>query len=314
MPMTPEVKSWADGLIASGVPAGEVNALVASLEANDKGQEYIRSSQLRQEDYNRQLDKSRKELESKARMVTDKEAELADLQERLTSWKSNADASLSTKAKQIEKLETERTRVLARLNSLRETYAIAEDDLKDLMEAPVVTDKVDNNKPPVGDYLTMEGFQKEATKFAQVYPLLSVELDDLRDEHKELFGNKRPDMKSLMDKAYASGGKKTIRQIWEEEYKVADRRQELAQKAFDDKVNSEVETRLTKRMSEMSLPGGGSTTRKGEGSPVFSLKKTAAPERSEKTQTETSYNRPMDTVMKAVTAHREGKYKDARVV
>lgn len=288
--------------------------MITSLEANEKGQEYIHGSQLRQEDYNRRLDQARKEVDTKATLVAEKEQELASLQQRLVEWKTNADTSLTTKSRQIEKLETERAKVLTRLNSLRETYAIAEDDLKDLIETPADTTSKKDDRPPAGDYLTMEKFNKEAEAFARIYPKLSAELDDIRDEHRELFNKRLTNAQELLDKAYAAGGKKTIRQIWEEENKVTERRQQLSEEAFNQRVEKEVEARYTKRLSEVSLPGGGNSASRKEHSPVFDIKKTVVKPEGDQTPAPERYNRPQETVMKAVQAHREGKYKDARVV
>jgi hypothetical protein len=71
-------------------------------------------------------------------------------------------------------------------------------------------------------------------------------------EHHALFGTFPTDMEDMRKAAVASRGQKNIRQIWEEKYKVADKRKELAaaeQKKHDDKIAADTEARIRSEYS-----------------------------------------------------------------
>lgn len=71
-------------------------------------------------------------------------------------------------------------------------------------------------------------------------------------EHHALFGSFPTDIEDMRKAAVASRGQKNIRQVWEEKYKVADKRSEIAaakQKAHDDAIRAETRSAVTQELA-----------------------------------------------------------------
>ncbi len=80
---------------------------------------------------------------------------------------------------------------------------------------------------------------------------------DLVDEHRELFGSKSFNKTAFLNKALEISRKnpnKKLREIWEDEFKVADKRKELQDKDVEARIATAVQERETKIRSELQLP------------------------------------------------------------
>lgn len=311
MPVVAEVETMLSDL-SKFMPADQIASLRTQLDSNTQAQDYFKGGLLRQSDYSKQADKLRKDQELRETEIAKKESEAVDLRIALEEWKSKADVSMVAKDRKMEQLESKLAKVNSRIGSLKDTYAIADEDLKDLFEGEVVNtekklDAANHN------YITKEDFQNEATTFAKIFPKLSLELDDIRDEHKDLYGKRlsKVEAETILDKAYASGGRISVRSAWEEQFKVSDRRTEISKKDEDDRVNRRVDEQLKIKMSELNISGGGNRDDARQGSPVFKIKRDEQTEGSKQYRDQSSYVRPDSTVSKAVSAYREGKYKNA---
>lgn len=313
MALNPEVQQWADGLIASGIPADTVKTLITSMEGSEKAQEYIRGNQLRQSDYSSKMNAAQKDLEKRAQDIATKESEVQTLQQRLIEWKRDADALTTNKSRKIEELETKLTKMTTRLGSLKEAYQIAEEDLADLTDvsppAAVVTRGGGGAPPDTPSYLTREDFNREAASLLREFPKLSAEIDDIRDDHKELFGKRLPREKAfeLLQRSMDSNGKLSARAAWEQEFKVGDRRTEIAEaerKEWERKIREDERTKVLSEAPPTSGPAG----HRGEGSPVFKLQRQAPPAPDQRSAADI-YNQPGAAVQRAVEAYRAGKYR-----
>jgi hypothetical protein len=94
--------------------------------------------------------------------------------------------------------------------------------------------------------------REEADRFARDLPLVTAELHELAEEHRELFGKPLRGSKELIQKAMKAG--KTMRAVWEEENKVAERRQQIDKDQRKAEIDAAVQERETKIRSELQLP------------------------------------------------------------
>ncbi len=306
MPVVTEVRGWLDDLAKTGLSVEQIKTLEETLGANEKSQQYIKESQLRQSDYSSKFEKHNKELADKAAEIAAATDKLENDRVALVEWKLSADTNIVTKQREIEKLTTRIAKASSRIASLKESYAIADEDVKDLFEEGPVAIKVETKVDGNGSYVSREDFNKEAQTLVRTFPRLSLELDDIRDEHREIFGKRLPkdQAEAILEKAYNSGGKLSVRNVWEAECKVGDRRNEIQEAKITKRVKTEAEALYTKRMSEASLPGG----RKPDGrtgSPVFNITRDTKTSTTHGPSASETYNQPGKTVQKAVQAYRE---------
>lgn len=92
-------------------------------------------------------------------------------------------------------------------------------------------------------FVSSEDFQSAFDRTGEAIAMAQT----LFAEHHALFGSFPTDMEDMRKQAVASRGQKNIRQVWEEKYKVADKRAEIEaqkQKAHDDKIAAETEARI----------------------------------------------------------------------
>jgi hypothetical protein len=71
---------------------------------------------------------------------------------------------------------------------------------------------------------------------------------------------------------------KPIKEVWEEEFKVADRQKQIQEQEIQQRIDAEVNARMTKFMSEHNLPVQPSQT---AGSPILAEFKPPAQDRSQ---------------------------------
>lgn len=79
-----------------------------------------------------------------------------------------------------------------------------------------------------------------------------ADMQELAAEHFELFGRPLTGIEAMRKMVVASRGQKTLRTVWEEQHKVADKRNEIAakkQQEHDDKIRQETEARIRQEYS-----------------------------------------------------------------
>ncbi len=222
-----ELKQFVDGL--KGLTPDQ-RAVFDAVLATPDNLKYVKDGVLQKADYSRSMN----ELQEQETAIAEKEAAMLAHQEELTTWRAGAEQTLQTAV-------TERNQLQQRLRELSGT-------------APVKpADATKTNEPPPIDtrYVKAEDFTKAVSDVMQ-FPLVSAELIDLNAEHQELFGKRLPNTKKLVEDAIKE--KRSIRDQWANQYKVEDRRTEVAKKAHDDEINAVRLEERTKVLSEHSLP------------------------------------------------------------
>lgn len=233
MPKAKEaVEQWLDGLKAQGKLDDEkLEAIKSAL--TPEAEEFIGGSVLRQEDYSRL-----------AAQVKQKEREVEQYQASLSEWKTDAEGQFLAMQRAKAAAEAE----VARLRTLATAYEIPETEVGKVVttvETPI--EKKDEPKVDMSEYIKAQDAQQAMIDALKVQNKLIA----LAARHQTLFGKPLED-EELIDRAIQN--KRTIEQEWEETYKVADKRQELAtaaQEAHDQRVREEERAKV---LSELKLP------------------------------------------------------------
>lgn len=89
MPINELVKSWADDLAAQGVDRTTLDALLKELESKETAAEFIKGSQLRQQDYDRNLNRLKDEHKQKLDTIQQQQK---TLQETIDAWNTSKNA------------------------------------------------------------------------------------------------------------------------------------------------------------------------------------------------------------------------------
>ncbi len=103
-----------------------------------------------------------------------------------------------------------------------------------------------------GNYLTKEDLQKTLEEKDNYYLGALGLVNDITREHFNLFGS-FPDTKKLIE--LSARTRKPLEEVWQNEYKVADKRKELEDAAVNKRIEEEVSKRLTSRQSEEAIKG-----------------------------------------------------------
>lgn len=238
MPKAKEaLASWLEGLEKQGkLEAQALDAIKSALSADTlpaEAVEYIGGSVLRQEDYSRAIQ------EAKA-----KEAEASAYQLELANWKGTAEVEYFEMQRKLSEAEQEAAALRATAREYVPEAELDKLERKTIVREPdkTVTSQVDTSK-----FITQEDAQKAMMDALRVQNHLLA----LSARHQTLFGKPLED-EDLIDRAIKAG--RNVEQEWEETYKVADKRAELAkaeQEAHDTRVREEERARV---LSELKLP------------------------------------------------------------
>lgn len=103
---------------------------------------------------------------------------------------------------------------------------------------------------PDSRYVSAEVFARETNNI----PAMLGRLTKMSNEHFSLFGSPLLDVDTLITEAQDSKGKKNVLQIWEEKYKVKEKRAEITAKATADHDRQVGEEAIRKYASEHGQP------------------------------------------------------------
>lgn len=253
MAISTETQAWLDDLEKTGAVSAEGLAALKVAAGNDKVNEYIKGSVLRQSDYSKnmgELKKAQDDFSKFQQELATKEAAVTKYQQELGVWKEGADKNYQKALEAREAADKKVTAAMGRLNRVAATYGLPPEELEGLES--VVPDV---KTPVTAQAFDSEAFKREIYKEIGSKVTQAGQLDalilDISEQHKELFGTRLPDPSGLINDALASGKKLT--DFYREKYKVADKEREIAETAFNARVNAEVETRTAKILSEANL-------------------------------------------------------------
>ncbi|HXP82581.1 MAG TPA: hypothetical protein VN976_21965 [Verrucomicrobiae bacterium] len=303
-----ELQEWVKGLDISP----EDQRVVLEKLGGEKVIVKVGSSIMAQRDYSRGMDELKAE---KTRLETDFQRKVAE-EERVSQeymgslgkWKTDKEKVLNDAVLAREQAEQRVTAIQGKIKELAPTYAIPESELSSLL-APVTAPAAPRRddpprEPDTGKFVSKEDFNNTVMNYAKLPAIIFA----LGQEHLQLFGPNAPppDFVALMEQAPKN--KLSLRQQWEQTFKVPERRTEIAKTAHDKEI-LEAEKRGGERVrSEMLAenPAAGVTIRReGQpGSPVLEISRKHV--KDGKPNTEPS---PMRGVEAAIAAINQGTYK-----
>ena len=301
-----------DAAKAANLTPEQLKPLEDLFGANEGFKKYAGDSFLRQSDYSRKQNELADKINSKEEEITRYEAKLADWEKLTKAEYEKAVHSRDTAQRNYEKLQQQFREVTQKLKAGYDEYGVPlpagvklDPDLPQL-DSPAAAPPNPNLPPPQTPKWVQ---QEEYTKFANAAIATPFELQDVAAEHYSLYGKPLGNTRDLLDKVAQSKGRLNLRSAWEETYEVPQRRQQLADEQFNQKVNSEVDKRYQQKISEALTP---SPAREGHHSAVL-RQKLRLPDGTEKpspqpVSAEQSKD-PKRGVMAAVQAHMAGTYR-----
>lgn len=238
------LNQWLDDLGISGDQRKPFEEMFGKEEVKKK----LESQFLMHSDYTKkttELAGKQKELEAQ---IQQRMEALDSDYKGIVEWKSKADGIVKQRDAELQRLTQELQSTKEAMSKISTEYGI--DPSQYVQGQPTVPVKT-FDESILGNYVKADDFQK-AVSDAMQFPQVAAELMDLNSEHYELFGKRLPSNRKLVEAAIS--GKKSIRDVWANEYKVEDRRAEMAKKAHDEeleRVRQETEARVR---SELKLP------------------------------------------------------------
>lgn len=239
------LQDWLKGLDLSE----EERRTLEPVLAKEPVQKKLREQVLMRSDYSKHMDQLAQEKKSLEEQIQQKLAEADQYAQGLASWKGNADKQLAESQAAAQKLQAELEATKAAMSKVQSDYGIDPNQYVTPASTSVPTKAFDESI--LGSYVKADDFQK-AVNDAMQFPQIAAELMDLNAEHMELYGKRLPNNRKLVEQAISN--KRSIRDTWAEQYKVDERRAEVAKKLHDEeieKVKADTEARIR---SELKIP------------------------------------------------------------
>lgn len=206
-------------------------------------------------------------------LATQVEARIAPLRTQLEDKQRQVDAEFETLAtvragdsdrfdaaqKRIEKLESESAVLRSRIQKVATDAGITDVDqyLKDLSPDP----HKEPEKTPTGDPMDSTKLMQAVGRQTWNAFEQSALLQDIADEHKELFGkplSRAELVTALQETARRTNNPNlTLHEVWESKFGVAARREELRETAVQARIADEVKKAETRVRDELALKTGG---------------------------------------------------------
>jgi hypothetical protein len=275
-----DIQAWLKELNTDNVLSAEELTALQGAVSKPAVLKKIEEGTLRQSDYSRKMGE-----------LQQKERETVALQTSLKEWKATADKQIEASNLTAKQKEQRLAQIEASVKAKASEYGldIAEIIPPESTPAPVVPQNQDPQSPR---FLAREDWEKAQAEMARNYPLLPAALHDLSVKHRKTFGTDLEDTTSLVRKAMES--QKPLAQVWEEEFKVADKLKEIQEADVNRRIAEAVAAKENQLRSELQLPA----PRPEAGhSPVLTVIK---PQEQQK---------PGGGVAAAVAAFNEGKYR-----
>lgn len=243
-----DFEGWLKELAAEGaLKDEELGQLKTALGGNEKVLKRLEEGQLRQADYSRAMN-----------ALTEKERATLDLQQQLVAWRDEALEKINAANLTAREEREARAVIEAKLKHAAQVHGI---DLASLGVEAGATPKPNaagNNAGATGTagatpaYVTEDEWKKEVGAMRATFPMLPALLHDLSVEHQALFGKPLANAGALVQQALEKG--RSLREVWEAENKVVERRAEIKEQEIQARVDAAVQAHDAKVRSELNLP------------------------------------------------------------
>lgn len=310
--MPVDLSQWIKGL---GLPETEQKTVLEAIgKGGDAALKYIEGNQLRQDEFSRKLDDVKKKEEDLAKAITEENK----FHTELAGWKKGSEKRLADAVAAREAAERRLQTARDKAKEIATEHDIPAETLEALFEGVAATPN--NNEPPARREpentdpdlapVTVGAFRAEARAYARFAALIP----SLEREHYRLFGENAaaPDWEKMIEETVAARGAKTIKQVYEETFKVSEKREEIRNKEIDTRIATARQEAADAERAKILAdnPSLGVTTRGNErqGSPVLehARKQAVAAAAAGGTARPATAVSP---VAAAVEAFNQGKYK-----
>lgn len=308
MPIAAEVQSWIDEMKKSGFTDEELKPFLTKVEQNEAAQNALKGSVTATADYHRHMQELKKLKEQEQTELKKTEAWAA----KLAEWEGQKNSEYRGALLKQADAEAKLQQVRQRIDALKTSGYINEDDFKDVFDSATISGAGGNPpvKPPEhkaedDKYLT----KQEAAAQALYAPKIAARLNKLNRQHEDLFKgtDKQFDGEALIDYATSNGLK--LDDAWQQMYEVSKRRDEVREADITRRIEEARREERTKVLSEHMVNGETFKGREFEGAPVLSLNKpnTPAAEGTPQPTAKQTYEMPMQKAQRAVQKWAEQK-------
>lgn len=303
MALSTETQAWLEGLKKEGNLTDDAfTQLKQSLETNANADNYVKGSQLRQNEFSSKMasiQTAQKAVDDATAALAQKEAQVTKYQADLGTWKKGADANFSKAITEREAALNKANAALARLKSLAVANGLSEEEvLKDLDVTP--TNVPGAPKPgeapfDTSQFVTRQNIQDTVRESA----LIDATIYDLSVEYMELTGKPLKGASELVKEAIAAG--KPLGDYVATKFDFPKLRAAQGEQSIQARIDAAVKARETEILSNTSLPGGNLQGRDDlHGSPILEKAATGG----FKTDSESGGG-----VSAAVAAFQQGKFR-----
>jgi hypothetical protein len=294
-----------------GLPADKAKMVLDSIGADEGARNKFGEHVLRQQDYSSKMDALKTEQQRLETEYKSKVAQEEAFHASVATWKTEAEKKTEeaiTKARR--EAEDRLANASAKIRTLATNHGIPEDEIKDLLVAPANPNPNPQPRDPeTGKFMTTEQYLRDADFYARLPGIMSSK----EREYYRLYGTDAPDINwdKVIDASKTN--KKPLGVMFDETYKLAEKRQEIeAKKHADDIAAAEKrgeEAALSKLLAEHPEMTGRVVNRERPGSPILERAREHAklPDAPKP-----SPNASRDAVSAAVQAFQDGKYKSGQ--
>lgn len=258
-----DFKAWIDDAVKNaGVDAATATSL-QGIFANEGLRKFAGDSFLRQSDYSRKQNELKTEKDRLLAEIGEKESNIVSFERRLNDWQgeqttkfTKTEADLEKATRNLEKLKTQFTTVTGKLKSGYDEYGLTvPDGLKlepEIDDSPIVVNS--SVTKPQEQNVDTSNFvdRKDFLSVSNTAISLPFELNDISARHVELFGKPLANSAALRTRAMKE--KRSLQDVWNEEYKVDERVTAIAEEKLEQRINAEADKRAQAKISEAMRP------------------------------------------------------------
>jgi hypothetical protein len=240
---------------------GNIQKSYAAVLKDEAALEAMGAGILRDADYT----KSKQELAADRKKYESEYEELKAKRDGLAKWQEQAEGKYTKALNENADLSAFKVQAQKKLELLAERFQIPAEEIGLQMDATGQSaDAAAQAVKDQGGVAAAEGapgFDPE--EFAGNMAGLNVQVMDVIAEHQEMFGE-RIKAEDFLRKLYASDGK-SVRQVWESEYGVADKCEDLEEAAIQNRIDAATK----KAVEEYRVSNPGSTPMPGTSPDAF---------------------------------------------
>lgn len=244
-----DIGKWGADL---GLSADEVKQAEALLNKPERIAK-LEKGYLAQADYSRQMNEGQKKLGDAQADYERRGKELQESLEAMDRLRGDTTGALEKEQKRAQALEERAIRSEMVLRRVATQAGLEPDEVVKEIGVEVVP-RTDVKPAPTEDLTKMfdQFGQRVGTGFRTMAEMQG-ELFDIQAEHQALFGKPLVGSKALIDEVLKSGGKVSVRDVWEKTHNVAQAKEEAHEKEIERRISEARKDEGIKVRSEMEL-------------------------------------------------------------